>query len=96
MRPTTPRQGKQSLPASCAAGCEGASRGSDGVVFSIRHVEVKLFLAIDPLVINAFRSIALLSGIGSVGPPMMDQKDGAEQSNRRAERNALAGEPVGF
>jgi hypothetical protein len=41
------------------------------VVFSIRHVEVKLFLAVDPLVINAFRSIALLCGIGSVGPPMM-------------------------
>lgn len=31
-----------------------------GVVLSIRHVEVKLFLAIGPLVINASRSIALL------------------------------------
>jgi hypothetical protein len=39
------------------------------IAFSIRHVEVKLFLAINLLVINAFRSIALLSGSALLALP---------------------------
>jgi hypothetical protein len=42
-----------------------------GVVFSIQHVEIKLFLAIDPLGINAFRSIALLLYLAGKGQALL-------------------------